>query len=68
MSDPDAKLVCVRILSDTVNDLAVRYGIEPVAMALTEIVGCGSCVSEAVRGAGLRELLEKLVVSSRRSN
>lgn len=50
----------MRILNDTVNDLATRYGVEPVAMALAEIVGCGSCVSDAVRGANLRDLLEKL--------
>jgi hypothetical protein len=60
LSDQDAKSICVRILNDTVNDLGSRYGVESVAAALAEIVGCELCVSEAARGANLHASVEKL--------
>lgn len=60
LSDQDAKSICVRILNDTVNDLGSRYGVESVAAALAEIVGCELCVSEAARGANLNASVEKL--------
>ncbi len=68
MSDSEALSVCFRILNDMVNELAARYGVEPVALALTEIVGCELCVNEAARGANLHELVKKLVNPPRRSD
>jgi hypothetical protein len=52
--------ICRRILDDTITGLAVRFGVAPVVAALTDVVGCHSCVTSPLRGAGLRELIERM--------
>jgi hypothetical protein len=51
---------CSRILNDTIGHLASRFGVDAVVSALTEIVGCQLCISEAARGAGIRGLAERM--------
>ncbi len=58
--DPGGVGICTRILNDTVAQLAVRYGVSTVVFALTEIVGCSSCLSDAGRDANLHSLVDKL--------
>jgi hypothetical protein len=52
--------ICTRILDDTITGLAVRFGVAPVVAALTEIVGCYSCVTNPLQGAGMRALIKKM--------
>ncbi len=52
--------ICTRILNDTVAQLAVRYGVSTVVFALTEIVGCSSCLHDPGQGENLRSLVGKL--------
>ena len=52
--------ICARILDDTISGLAVRFGVAPVVAALTEIVGCYACVTNSLRGAGMRESIERM--------
>lgn len=58
--DPGGVGICMRILNDTVAQLAVRYGVSTVVLALTEIVGCSSCLNDASRTANLHSLVGKL--------
>ncbi len=58
--DPSGVGICTRILNDTVAQLAVRYGVATVVFALTEIVGCSSCLNDASRTANLHSLIGKL--------
>ena len=58
MPDPDAKTVCIRILNDTVNDLATRYGVEPVAMALAEIIARNAPLGIQVTKEAGRKFIE----------
>lgn len=58
----DAKVVamCVRQLDLTIGELARRYGAAAVVVALTEVMGCGSCATDSVeRGVSIRELVER---------
>jgi hypothetical protein len=38
----------------------VRYGVSTVVLALTEIVGCSSCLNDPSRTANLRSRVDKL--------
>jgi len=52
--------ICGRLLNDMIAHLAARFGVGAVVIALTEMVGCQSCVAEATRGASIRTLVERL--------
>jgi hypothetical protein len=50
----DAKSVaaCVRVLNQTIGQLARIHGTAPVIAALTEVMGCSSCVGRRDRRIG----------------
>jgi hypothetical protein len=54
------RAICLRILNDMILQLGKRYGVSAVVLALTEIVGCQSCVSDKANGDSLRGLLERM--------
>jgi hypothetical protein len=60
--DANAKdvAVCVRMLNRTIGQLANRYGAASVAAALTEVMGCSSCVDDASRGTSIRALMKRI--------
>jgi len=56
--------VCVRRLNHTIGELAERYGVASVVVALTEVMGCASCATDSVeRGASIRALVERMSVT-----
>jgi hypothetical protein len=65
IGDADSKdvTVCVRTLNHTIGQLANRYGAASVAAALTEVVGCSSCVGDVSRSTGIRVLMKRIDVS-----
>lgn len=52
--------ICARVLNDTIASLAVKFGVDPVVAALTEVVGCHACVTGPVRKDAMRELIERM--------
>ena len=52
--------VCVRTLNRTIGWLANRYGAASVAAALTEVMGCSSCLDDVSRGMSIRALIERI--------
>jgi hypothetical protein len=53
--------ICARTLNDTIGELARCYGTASVALALTEVMGCASCVTASKkRGTKIRALVERL--------
>jgi len=65
IGDADSKGVadCVRTLNHTIGQLADHYGAASVVAALTEVVGCLSCVGDVRRGTGIRALMERIDVT-----
>src|SRR5262249_22476814 len=62
-ADPSHVAACVCKLNHTVGELATLYGVGTVVIALTEVMGCSSCVTDIVeRGASIRALVERLEV------
>jgi len=58
---------CMRTLNHTIGELARCYGATAVVVALTEVMGCSSCITDTVeRGASIRALVERLRVSGKR--
>jgi len=52
---------CVREINHTIGELATRYGVVPVMLALTEVMGCSACATDSVeRGASIRTLVERI--------
>ena len=64
MGDADSRgaAVCVRTLNRTIGQLANRYGAAAVVMALTEVMGCSSCMSDVSCGRGIRALMKRIDV------
>lgn len=59
----DNSAVCVRKLNHTIGELARCYGTASVVAALTQIMGCSSCITDSVkRGASIRALVERMSV------
>jgi hypothetical protein len=58
--NPRDVAVCVRTLNRTIGQLANRYGAASVVAALTEVVGCASCVDDVSRGTSIRALIERI--------
>jgi hypothetical protein len=59
---------CVRALNHTIGDLARRYGPTTVVAALTEIMGCASCISENLeRAANIHSQVERMCALERRT-
>ena len=55
--------VCVRTLNRTIGQLANRYGSASVVAALTEVVGCSSCVDDVSRGTSIQALMERIGIT-----
>jgi hypothetical protein len=56
--------ICARTLNDTIGELARRYGTAAVVVALTEVMGCASCITASgERGTKIRALMERLGVT-----
>lgn len=51
---------CVRALNRTIGELATVYGSASVAAALTQVMGCPSCLEDVSRGAGIQALIERI--------
>ena len=65
-SDPVA--VCVQKLNHAIGDLARCYGVAAVVAALTEVMGCSSCIADGIeRGASIRVLVERMTAQGRRT-
>jgi hypothetical protein len=64
MTDRDSAsnvAACVRTLNHTIGDLARCYGASSVVSALTEIMGCASCITDNVeRAASIHTLVERM--------
>jgi hypothetical protein len=58
-ANPADVSACVQTLNRTIGQLANRYGAAPVVAALTEVVGCSSCVDDASRGASIRTRMQR---------
>jgi hypothetical protein len=57
----EAVASCVRALNHTIGELARRHGVPAVVAALTEVMGCASCITDSVeRGASIRVLVERM--------
>jgi hypothetical protein len=54
--------LCVRALNQTIGQLANRYGTSAVVAALTDVMGCASCVEDVNRGTRVRALMERIGV------
>ena len=58
--------VCIRTLNHTIGELARCHGATAVVVALTEVMGCSSCITDTVeRGASIRALVERLRVGGK---
>ena len=67
-SSPDAIAICVQQLNQAIGDLARCHGVAAVVAALTEVMGCASCVTDSVeRGASIRVLVEQMSTQDRRT-
>lgn len=56
--------ICTRTLNHTIGELARCYGAASVVLALTEVMGCASCMSDSVeRHTSIRALVERLGVT-----
>jgi hypothetical protein len=62
MTHVDSKSVaaCVRTLNQTIGELARRHGTTPVVAALTEVMGCSSCLGRLDRSVSIRELVKRM--------
>ena len=57
----DAVAICVRTLNQTIGALARSHGVAVVVAALTEVMGCSSCITDSIeRGASIRALVERM--------
>lgn len=52
--------ICVRTLDHTIGQLASCYGATSVVAALTEVMGCSSCVADVNRGTRIRSRMEQI--------
>ncbi len=57
----DAVASCVRTLNHTMGELARSHGVAAVVAALTEVMGCSSCITDSIeRGTSVRSLVERM--------
>ncbi len=57
----DAVAICVRTLDHTIGALARSHGVAVVVTALTEVMGCSSCITDSIeRGTSIRRLVERM--------
>jgi hypothetical protein len=57
----EAVAACVRTLNNTIGELARCHGVAPVVIALTEVMGCSSCITDSIeRGTSVRRLVERM--------
>ena len=59
-ADSSTVALCVRTLNDTIGELANRYGAAAVVAALTDVMGCATCMDDVKRGTGIRALMERI--------
>ena len=60
-NNDDAFATCVREINHTIGELARCYGVATVVAALTEVMGCASCITDSLeRGASIRALVERV--------
>jgi positive regulator of sigma E activity len=52
----------VQTLNRTIGPLANRHGAAAVVAALTEVMGCSSCMSDVSCGRGIRALMKRIDV------
>jgi hypothetical protein len=65
-SSGDPVAVCVRALNLTIGELARCHGVATVVAALTEVMGCSSCITDSIeRGASIRTLVERMRIHQR---
>jgi hypothetical protein len=63
-ADSSNVAICTRTLNHTIGELARCYGAASVVVALTEVMGCASCMTDIVeRGTSIRALVERLGVT-----
>ena len=64
----DAVAICVRTLNHTIGALARTHGVPAVVAALTEVMGCSSCITDSIeRGTSIRRLVERMSALGRHS-
>jgi len=57
----DAVATCVRQINHKIGELARCYGVAAVVAALTEVMGCASCITDSMeRGSSIRALVERV--------
>jgi hypothetical protein len=63
-ADSSDVAMCVRTLNHTIGELARRHGAACVVVALTEVMGCASCITDTVeRSSSMRALVERISVA-----
>jgi hypothetical protein len=64
VGDADSRdvAVCVQTLNHTIGQLANCHGAAAVVAALTEVMGCSSCMSDVSCGRGIRALMKQIDV------
>jgi len=64
----EAVVSCVRTLNHTIGELARCHGVAVVVAALTEVMGCSSCITNSIeRGASLGQLVERMSALDKRA-
>ena len=64
----DAVARCVRQINHTIGELARCHGVAAVVVALTEVMGCASCITDSLeRGTSIRALVERVSAHHGRS-
>jgi hypothetical protein len=62
----EAVAACVRTINHTIGELARCHGVAAVVAALTEVMGCASCLTDSMeRGASIRALVERMSAPGR---
>jgi len=57
----EAVAACVRAINHTIGELARSHGVGAVVAALTEVMGCSSCITDNIeRGGSVRMLVERM--------
>jgi hypothetical protein len=57
-ADSSRVAACVVTLNRTIGELARQFGPAPVVAALTQVMGCSSCIGRTDRNPDLHELLK----------
>jgi hypothetical protein len=60
-SSGEAVVICIRTLNHTIGELARCHGVAAVVIALTEVMGCSTCIADSIeRGTSVRLLVERM--------